>query len=293
MKESLWQRLSQGVRRLQQRHDSGQVVEPNWPDRIMGLTVTDHFHAKQGRSTGRFLLHTERGLVAVYLKRYFRLPRWRGLLASVWPDAGWSPGVQEYRHLEWARAQGVPVPATVAAGEYIGPWGRLQSFLAVEELTGMLPLHEIIPLAAKELPPSSFRRWKRGLTLEMARLAKELHQRRHFHKDLYLCHFFASEQTLSGSDAWRGQVSLIDFHRLGHHPWTWRLYQMKDLAQLWYSSEIKEVDARDRLRFWQAYVGSQRRGCMSRLLMACIRIKLWRYRQHNLRRTLRDQARRA
>ena len=66
--------------------------------------------------------------------------------------------MQEYRHLEWAREQGVPVPAAVAAGEFIGPWGRLSSFLAVEELTDMLPLHQAIPLAASQLQADVFRR---------------------------------------------------------------------------------------------------------------------------------------
>ena len=79
--------------------------------------------------------------------------------ATLWPDTGWSPALQEWQHLEWARQQGMPVPEAVAAGEYIGPWGRLQSFLAVEELIGMLPLHEAVPLAAERLDPASFRRW--------------------------------------------------------------------------------------------------------------------------------------
>ena len=44
-----------------------------------------------------------------------------------------------------------------AGGEFIGPWGRLQSFIAVEELTDMLPLHEAVPAAAAALDPATFR----------------------------------------------------------------------------------------------------------------------------------------
>src|SRR5262249_56722554 len=86
--------------------------------------------------------------------------------------------------------QGVPVPEVVAAGEFIGPRGGLQSFLAVEELTGMLPLNEAVPLAQASLDPRAFRRWKRGLLTEMARLGRMLHDRRSFHKDFYLCHVY-------------------------------------------------------------------------------------------------------
>src|SRR5205823_6490272 len=130
--------------------------------------------------------------------------------------------------------------------------------LAVEELAGMLPLHEAIPAAAVCLRSDEFARWKRGLALELARLARTLHDRRHFHKDLYLCHFYVPEQLTRSYSSWRGHVHLIDFHRLGHHPWTWRIWQIKDLAQLAYSSEIVGVTSRDRLRFWRAYLGTRR-----------------------------------
>jgi heptose I phosphotransferase len=193
--------------------------------------------------------------------------------------------MQEYAHLEWARQQGVPVPATVAAGELIGPWGRLQSFLAVQELTDMLPLHEAIPLAQQRLPGEDFRRWKRGLVAELARLARLLHDRRHFHKDLYLCHFFIHQGHLDRAPegGWRGQVWLIDLHRLSHHPWTWSLWLLKDLAQLLYSSEVPGVDVRDQITFWKHYRGPGRRSA-SRWLRRLVVFKWQRYRRHNERR---------
>jgi hypothetical protein len=223
----------------------------------------------------------------VYLKRHYRLRFRDGWLAALWPWGAWSPAMQEHAHLEWARSQGVPVPATVAAGELVGPWGKLQSFLAVEELTDMLPLHEAVPLAATTLAPDDFRRWKRGLVVEMARLARLLHDRRHFHKDLYLCHFYVHRDDLARPVApaeWRGRVYLIDLHRLAHQPWTWWLAQLKDLAQLLYSSEVPGVDARDQVAFWAAYRGPGAGGWWDRLLRRLVRFKWRLYRKHNLRR---------
>src|SRR4029077_19654373 len=81
--------------------------------------------------------------------------------------------------------------------------------------------------------------------------------------------------------AWRGRVYLIDLHRLGHHRWTARLWQIKDLAQLLYSSEIAGVTARDRLRFWNHYLGAGRRGWLGRLLRLGVLAKWRRYRRHN------------
>jgi heptose I phosphotransferase len=214
MKETIWKRLFRGVRRLRQRADWLHFVGPDWADRIMELAITDRLHAKQGRSIARWTLQNEDRHLTVYLKRHYRLPRWRGLLATVWPDAGWSPAVQEWHHLRWANALGMPVPTAVAAGEYIGPWGRLQSFLAVEELFEMLPLHEAIPAAAARMEPTTFRAWKRTLGAEMARLTRALHARRYFHKDLYLCHFYIPRKWTEAIPSWPGQVYLIDLHRI-------------------------------------------------------------------------------
>jgi heptose I phosphotransferase len=38
----------------------------------------------------------------------------------------------EWRRLEAARARGLPVPRPIAVGEFIGPWGQLQSFIVLE-----------------------------------------------------------------------------------------------------------------------------------------------------------------
>jgi heptose I phosphotransferase len=291
-RETVWHRLLSGVRRLRQRADWQVFAGDSWSDRIMGIAVTDRFHAKQGRTTGRLVLAAPRGTpgrsLTVYLKRHYRLPWWQGVLAVLSPRAGWSPALQEWRHLQWARRQGVPVPEVVAAAEYIGPWGRLQSFLAVEELAGMVALHEAVGLARTRLDGPTFRRWKRTLAEEMARLGRMLHDRRVFHKDFYFCHFYvAAADTLAlPADGWEGRLYLIDLHRLAHHPWTWRLWQLKDLAQLLYSSEIPGIDTRDRLWFWHAYRGSGPRRGTDRWLRRWVWFKWQSYRRHNARKTI-------
>jgi heptose I phosphotransferase len=288
---SLWRRLLYGVRRLCQRPDWARFAGHDWADRIMDVAVTDRFHAKQGRSTGRWVLRApdeagrETRRLSVYLKRHYVLPWWQGLLATLWPGRGWSPALQEWRHLEWARRQGVPVPKTVAAAEYIGPRCELRSFLAVEELAGMVSLQEAIPLAAVRQDAVAFRAWKRTLAAEMARLARMLHDRRCFHKDLYLCHFYIPRDDTRSvpADGWRGRVHLIDLHRLAHHPLIWRIWQTKDLAQLLYSSEIIGIDARDRLYFWRAYRGEGPCRPRSPWTRRLILYRWFRYRHHNAR----------
>src|SRR4051812_26442259 len=128
---SWWQRLFHGVRRLYARNDWSEFAGENWPDELMQAKVTDDFHQKQGRTTARWTLDAGNKQLVVYLKRHYELPRLMGLLATVCPGGDWSPGMQERRNLEWARSQGLPVPNVVAAGEFLGPWGKLQSFLAI------------------------------------------------------------------------------------------------------------------------------------------------------------------
>jgi heptose I phosphotransferase len=288
--DSLWHRLVRGARRTRQRHDWPRFAGPDWAETILDVAVTDRFNAKQGRSTGRWILRALDGEEApsrltVYLKRHYVLPWWQGMMATLWPVRGWSPALREWDHLEWARRRGLPVPHAVAAGEYLGPWGQLRSFLAVEELAGMVPLSEAIPLAALRQDAAAFRRWKHALVAEMARLTRLLHDRRCFHKDLYLCHFFIAREDTRDvpAEGWRGRAHLIDLHRLAYHPRSWRVWQTKDLAQLLYSSEMVGVDARDRLAFWRAYHGVAASQPRAPWLRRFVLFKWRRYRHHNMR----------
>ena len=284
MRDSMWQRLVRGTRRLRQQPHWPGFAGADWADRIMEVAVRDRFHAKQGRTIGRWTLHAGGRELVVYLKRHYHLPWWRGLLALLRPEGHWSPALQEWDHLEWARAQGLPVPLAVAGGEYIGPWGRLRSFLAVEELTGMLALHEAVPAAAGRLNAAAFREWKRGLVAEMARLVLDLHGRRWFHKDLYLCHFYiAEDDTFAVPEGWQGRVRLIDLHRLGRHPRAWPWWLAKDLGQLLYSSDVAGVTARDRLAFWREYRADGALGRWEGLLRRVVRVKAWNYHRRSRR----------
>ncbi len=282
---SLWRRLRRGVRLVRRQADWDRFAGEGWADRVMAEPLTDRGHQKQGRSIGRKIFADGRDTLSVYLKRHFELSRWHGLLATLFPNRAWSPGLQEWQRLCWAKEHGFPVPRPVAAGQFVGPWGRLQGFLAVEELHGMLPLHEAVPLAFRTLDARAFARWKRGLLAELARLARELHRRNVFHKDLYFCHFYIPEAlTRTAPGDWTRRVAMIDFHRLQRHAVTGAWWQVKDLAQLLFSSEVEGVTARDRVRFWKLYRRDWPGGkCPGEWLRPLVRWKWQLYRGHNLR----------
>jgi heptose I phosphotransferase len=274
---NLWQRLVRGTHRLWQRADWSVWAGPDWKKRAMAMEATDDFHTKQGRSTCRVVFEANGRKLGVYLKRHYRLPSWRGWLAAIFPNRGWSPGWREFRALQWAEMQGLSVPATLAVAEFIGPYGALQSFLAIEELSGMVRLHEATPLACAWMNPMDFQIWKRGLIVELARLTRLLHDRGRYHKDFYISHFFIPRSAIGPVSEWKGQVYLIDFGRLQYHPITWPIWQAKDLGQLLFSSQVPGVTPRDRLRFWRCYLkGSGRIGWLRHLIL----FKDWTYQRH-------------
>jgi hypothetical protein len=264
-----------------------------WLEQILSVSTPDRFHAKQGRSIGRWTLEASDGRkLVVYLKRHFELPRRHGLGAKLFPRMGWSPGWQEWEHLQWAEQQGLPVPRTWAAGEFRGPGLKIQSFLAVEELAGMLPLHEAVPLAWQRLGISGFAEWKRTLIAETARLTRELHRRRCFHNDLYLCHFYIAEtDTAITPTNWRERVVMIDFHRMAHRRWGWQWGVIKDLAQFRYSAAVPGVVPEDHAEFWKQYLTGDWHGAAPPPEWVCraIRLKSARYQRHHDRKTARLQ----
>jgi len=246
-----WGRLVRGSRWTWLNERYRAALPADLGDAVMTLESRDRLHAKQGRSTARFVFHGPGGPLPVYLKRHFLFGWPARLAALVHPGGRHTPGAAEFAHLGRARALGLAVPEVVAAGERIGPWGALQSFLMVAELTDSLPLHEAIPALAGRLDPESFGRLKRGLAREMAEVAATLHRARVFHKDLYLCHYFLD---MARFDRPGRRLALIDLHRLAEHrvwPDRWR---RKDLGQLLFSTHgVAGLDARDALRFWLHY----------------------------------------
>ncbi len=282
---SWWRRLVQGEFRENSLPIWKRVAPRDYARTIMSWRVTNDFHAKQGRSTGRLVLRPppddeDSPTLVVYLKRHEQLRWWQRIMATLWPGGNWSDASEEWEHLQWAQSQGILVPEPLAVGEFIGPWFGLQSYLVITELTGMLPLHQAIPRARQTMQAEAFRHWKQLLIAEMARIARLLHHQHRYHRDLYLCHFYVPQP--HARDMAPGPLHLIDLHRLGHHPWVPRRWQVKDLAQLLFSTwGVPGIDDHDRFQFLRAYFGSSSRtGTQVRLLRSVIK-KAKRYARHN------------
>jgi heptose I phosphotransferase len=279
---SLWGRITRGIRWSWVNPRYRGSVPDNLDDSVMGLVATDRLHVKQGRSTGRVLFPETPGKppLSVFLKRHYRLPWLLGLAATLRPAGRYSPAAAELAHLRQTRALGVAVPAVVAVGEQIGPWGRLRSYLMVAELTGCQELHLALPELARILDPAAFAAAKRRIVPELARITAALHNAQVFHKDLYLCHFFLDRELLA-RDSEAVRIVLIDLHRLRKHRLGAVRWRWKDLGQLLYSTAgVEGVEDRDLLRFWMHYRRRTRLRC-PRIQAQLVRLKAGRYQAHN------------
>lgn len=274
-KGTLVERLTRGTRWAWRSPSLGDRLPGDLELIVMQLQSDDRLHAKQGRSTCRVRFDSPSGPLSVYLKRHFELPWTSRVAALLHPQGRYSPAGTEWKHLHRGRELGLLVPEPIAAGETIGPWGRFQSYLLVQELDGFLPLHEAIPEMARSQSPGTFLRWKRKLLDDVVELTSRLHDARTFHKDLYLCHYFTD---IHRDDS---PLYLIDLHRLGLHEVTTPWWRWKDLAQLLYSSvDVEGITQSDRLRFWSRY--RERMAIrFPKLEAAMIQARAARYLSHN------------
>ncbi|MGO9467078.1 MAG: lipopolysaccharide kinase InaA family protein [Isosphaeraceae bacterium] len=293
---SLWERWVRGVSWTWINDRYRGRIPDDLAATVMTLESDDRFHAKQGRSTARFVFHKGEqsapakpsrsdaadAPLAVYLKRHYRLPWTARLAALLHPAGNHSDAAAEWSQLERARDLGIEVPDSIAAGERIGPGASLTSFLIVAELEGGA-VNELLPVLAAELDPHSFTRLKRRVIAEIARTTARLHNASVFHKDLYLCHFYLDRDRFM-ADGPNARLALIDLHRLAKHTLSAEWWRWKDLGQLLFSTaDVPGITERDRLRFWIEY--SRRASLRRPRWHLCIaRLRAARYRAHNRKR---------
>jgi len=123
----------------------------------------------------------------------------------------------------------------------------LQSFLITQDLGDIVSL-ETLTADWKSNPPSAG--FKRKLLIEVAALARKLHEGGMNHRDFYLCHICLDKPALL-----RGEMVLylIDLHRVGIRPQIRPPDRMKDLAALYFSAMEAGLGKRDYLRFLRHY----------------------------------------
>lgn len=173
-----------------------------------------------------------------------------------------APSGAEAAHLLALAARGIPTPSLVAYGRL--PDGR--SFVITEHLHGYEPADKLVASGAAtfdQLLPAT------------AELAGRLHRSEAYHRDLYLCHFFARI-----GDGGAADVRLIDCARVLVKPFWQRRWQVKDLAQFQYSLREHDVRTEQVDRWFDAYAAALGRP-VSAYLRRAISLKADRIARHD------------
>jgi len=189
------------------------------------------------------------GLTTLFLKRYEKPP----ILVQV---RNWlthrSFKSCSFIELEQANSlaeAGINTPKTVSFGQQ---WGRLfekRSFIITEKIPNAESLERRLPGFFYGPARGENLRLRSNFIDRLASFVKKFHETGYRHRDLYFSHIFYSDS---------GDFYLIDLARAFRPTILRRRFQVKDIAQLYYSAPAKYFSSTDRLRFYLFYVGRNR-----------------------------------
>ena len=177
---------------------------------------------------------------------------------------------------------GIPVARPLAWGGERHWLGGQRSFVMLEELPQADSLERLLPEWEKNKSRYHTLRNKKGLIEQIARQVRHMHDSGLFHRDLYLAHLFLSKDRLG-----QERICLIDLQRVFRPRFCRRRWQVKDLAQLMYSS-LPFVNKSDKLRFLQSYFGSSKLNTAEKQLSKAIAEKCQRIARHDTKKQKRE-----
>lgn len=144
----------------------------------------------------------------------------------------------EYEAIVRLEELGVPTMRCAAFGERGWNPAKLESFIVTAEIPDAVSLEDL----AKDSVPFAL---KKSLIERVAKVSRTLHDHGINHRDYYLCHFLLS----------KGEIYLIDLHRVQIRRKIPRHYLLKDMAGMWFSAMDARLSRADCLRFIAAYSG--------------------------------------
>ncbi len=150
---------------------------------------------------------------------------------------------------EWAQSlteTGINAPKTIAHGTQWGIIFEKRSFFITEKIPDAEALERKLPDYFNGPDTIQNIKRRREFIVRLAIFTKKFHETDFRHRDLYLSHIFYSDN---------GVFYLIDLARAFKPLVFGKRFQIKDIAQLYYSSPAKYFSKTDRLRFYKNYTG--------------------------------------
>jgi heptosyltransferase-2 len=155
----------------------------------------------------------------------------------------------EFESAQLLTEAGINSPKTVAHGTQWGMIFEKRSFIITEKIPDAEALERKLPDYFNKSDTVENLKQRREFITRLARFIREFHETNFRHRDLYLSHIFYSS---------KGNLYLIDLARAFQPLLFNRRFQIKDIAQIYYSSPRKYFSRTDRLRFYMNYTGRQK-----------------------------------
>lgn len=185
----------------------------------------------------------------LFIKRYDNPPILVQLKTWLKIRARKSMGFMEYETSEQIKEAGTNTPKTIAFGEQWNTFFEKRSFFITEKIPDAEALERKLPDCFESGISAENLRLRREFITSLAHFVKKFHETTYRHRDLYLSHIFYDDN---------GKFYLIDLARAFRPVLLSRRFQIKDIAQLYFSAPGKYFSRTDRLRFYLVYSGHKK-----------------------------------
>ncbi len=171
-------------------------------------------------------------------------------------------------------AAGVNTPKIIAYGEQWGAFFEKRSFIITEKIPDAESLERKLPDYFNAPATIENLKLRRNFIAQLAAFVKRFHETNYRHRDLYFSHIFY------GND---GRFYLIDLARIFKPDLFVERFQIKDIAQLYYSAPGSFFSKTDRLRFYLGYTGRSRLTGEDKVFIRKVINKTKRMAQHDVK----------
>jgi heptosyltransferase-2 len=141
-------------------------------------------------------------------------------------------------------ASDINTPKVVCYGEQRNALFETRSFIITEKIPDAESLERKLPDCFEGAATIEKLKQRRNFIVQAAAFIKKFHETNYRHRDLYFSHIFYNE---------RGKFYLIDLARVFRPILMRKRFQIKDIAQVYYSAPGKHFSRTDRLRFYMTY----------------------------------------
>lgn len=226
------------------------------------------------RFRSRLQFETNSPRTMLFLKRYDRPPALVQLKNWLVHHSRRSCGYVESVSASQLTAAGVCTPKTIAYGVQWGALFEKRSFIITEKIPEAEALERKLPDCFNGRATTENLKRRRHFIAQLAGFIKKFHETNYRHRDLYFSHIFHSDNN---------KFYLIDLARAFKPLILRRRFQLKDIAQVYYSAPGRYFSNTDRLRFYLGYTSQRKLTSNDKVFIRKVINKVKRMERHNIK----------